>query len=91
MTLTELSTAAQFNIAVKILILNNEEQGKLPHWVLTRGDCVRDLTKRRHGNAMAISILRGQIRTHTSEEPRFHQISGGDGHPRTEMRHSQRR
>lgn len=30
MTLTELSTAAQFNIGVKILILNNEEQGKFP-------------------------------------------------------------
>ena len=27
MTLTELSTAAQFGIGVKILILNNEEQG----------------------------------------------------------------
>ena len=27
MTLTELSTAAQFNIGVKILVLNNEEQG----------------------------------------------------------------
>ena len=37
MTLTELSTAAQFNIGVKILILNNEEQGKFPHWVLRRG------------------------------------------------------
>ncbi len=31
MTLTELSTAAQFNIGVKILVLNNEEQGKLPN------------------------------------------------------------
>ena len=31
MTLTELSTAAQFNIGVKILVLNNEEQGKLPY------------------------------------------------------------
>ena len=30
MTLTELSTAAQFNIGVKILVLNNEEQGKSP-------------------------------------------------------------
>lgn len=28
MTLTELSTAAQFNIGVKIIILNNEEQGR---------------------------------------------------------------
>jgi acetolactate synthase-1/2/3 large subunit len=27
MTLTELSTAAQFNIGVKVLLLNNEEQG----------------------------------------------------------------
>ncbi len=27
MTLTELSTAAEFNIGVKIIILNNEEQG----------------------------------------------------------------
>ena len=27
MTLTELSTAAQFNIGVKIIVLNNEEQG----------------------------------------------------------------
>ena len=31
MTLTELSTAAQFNIGVKIIILNNEEQGTFPH------------------------------------------------------------
>ena len=89
MTLTELSTAAQFNIGVKILILNNEEQGKL-RIEFFQGSRFR-LTKHRHGNAMAISILRGQIRTHTSEEPRFHQISRGDGDPRTEMRHSQRR
>lgn len=27
MTLTELSTAAEYNIGVKIIILNNEEQG----------------------------------------------------------------
>jgi len=32
MTLTELSTAAQFNIGVKILILNNEEQGMVTQW-----------------------------------------------------------
>ena len=85
MTLTELSTAAQFNIGVKILVLNNEEQGMsfLP------GGTVTD--QRRHGNTMAISLLRGQIRAHTSEKSRFHQISRGNGHPRTEMRHSQRR
>ena len=32
MTLTELSTAAQFNIAVKIIVLNNEEQGMVTQW-----------------------------------------------------------
>jgi acetolactate synthase I/II/III large subunit len=32
MTLTELSTANQFNIGVKILILNNEEQGMVTQW-----------------------------------------------------------
>jgi acetolactate synthase I/II/III large subunit len=32
MTLTELSTAHQFNIGVKILILNNEEQGMVTQW-----------------------------------------------------------
>lgn len=32
MTLTELSTAAQFNIGVKILLLNNEEQGMVTQW-----------------------------------------------------------
>ncbi|KAI9844764.1 MAG: Acetolactate synthase, mitochondrial [Sclerophora amabilis] len=32
MTLTELSTAAQFNIGVKIMILNNEEQGMVTQW-----------------------------------------------------------
>jgi acetolactate synthase I/II/III large subunit len=32
MTLTELSTAAQFNIGVKILVLNNEEQGMVTQW-----------------------------------------------------------
>ncbi|KAH8695348.1 large subunit of acetolactate synthase [Talaromyces proteolyticus] len=32
MTLTELSTAAQFNIGVKVLILNNEEQGMVTQW-----------------------------------------------------------
>jgi acetolactate synthase-1/2/3 large subunit len=32
MTLTELSTAAEFNIGVKILILNNEEQGMVTQW-----------------------------------------------------------
>jgi acetolactate synthase-1/2/3 large subunit len=32
MTLTELSTCAQFNIGVKILILNNEEQGMVTQW-----------------------------------------------------------
>jgi len=32
MSLQELSTAAQFNIGVKILILNNEEQGMVTQW-----------------------------------------------------------
>ena len=32
MTLTELSTAAQFKIGVKIIILNNEEQGMVTQW-----------------------------------------------------------
>jgi acetolactate synthase-1/2/3 large subunit len=32
MTLTELSTAAQFNIGVKTIILNNEEQGMVTQW-----------------------------------------------------------
>lgn len=32
MTMTELSTAAQFNIGVKIIILNNEEQGMVTQW-----------------------------------------------------------
>lgn len=32
MTLTELSTAVQFNIPVKVIILNNEEQGMVTQW-----------------------------------------------------------
>lgn len=32
MTLTEMSTAAQFNIGVKIIVLNNEEQGMVTQW-----------------------------------------------------------
>ena len=32
MTLTELSTAHQFNIGVKIIILNNDEQGMVTQW-----------------------------------------------------------
>jgi acetolactate synthase-1/2/3 large subunit len=32
MSLQELSTAAQFNIGVKILVLNNEEQGMVTQW-----------------------------------------------------------
>jgi acetolactate synthase-1/2/3 large subunit len=32
MTLTELSTAAEFDIAVKIIVLNNEEQGMVTQW-----------------------------------------------------------
>lgn len=32
MTLTELATAAEFNIGVKIIILNNEEQGMVTQW-----------------------------------------------------------
>lgn len=32
MTLTELSTAAQFQIGVKVIILNNEEQGMVTQW-----------------------------------------------------------
>ncbi|KAK5128502.1 Acetolactate synthase, mitochondrial [Meristemomyces frigidus] len=32
MTQTELSTAAEFNIGVKIVILNNEEQGMVTQW-----------------------------------------------------------
>ena len=32
MTLTELSTAAHFNIGVKIIVLNNEEQGMVTQW-----------------------------------------------------------
>ncbi|KAI9786613.1 MAG: Acetolactate synthase, mitochondrial [Geoglossum umbratile] len=32
MTLTELSTAAQFDIGVKVIILNNDEQGMVTQW-----------------------------------------------------------
>ncbi|KAI0144288.1 thiamine diphosphate-binding protein [Xylariaceae sp. FL1272] len=32
MTLTELSCAAQFNIGVKVIVLNNEEQGMVTQW-----------------------------------------------------------
>ena len=32
MTLTELSTAQQFNIGVKVIVLNNEEQGMVTQW-----------------------------------------------------------
>ena len=32
MTLTEMSTAKQFNIGVKIIMLNNEEQGMVTQW-----------------------------------------------------------
>ncbi|KAF2021536.1 acetolactate synthase [Aaosphaeria arxii CBS 175.79] len=32
MTLTELSTAAEFNIGVKVIVLNNEEQGMVTQW-----------------------------------------------------------
>ncbi|QQK47188.1 Acetolactate synthase [Penicillium digitatum] len=32
MTLTELSTAVQFNIDVKVIVLNNEEQGMVTQW-----------------------------------------------------------
>ncbi|KAF2464748.1 acetolactate synthase [Lindgomyces ingoldianus] len=32
MTLTELSTAAEFNIGMKVIILNNEEQGMVTQW-----------------------------------------------------------
>lgn len=32
MSLNELSTAAQFNIGVKVIILNNEEQGMITQW-----------------------------------------------------------
>ncbi|TRX97853.1 hypothetical protein FHL15_001063 [Xylaria flabelliformis] len=32
MTLTELSTAAQFNIGIKVIFLNNEDQGMVTQW-----------------------------------------------------------
>ena len=32
MTLTELTTAAQFNVGVKVIVLNNEEQGMVTQW-----------------------------------------------------------
>lgn len=32
MTMTELATAAQFNIGVKVMVLNNEEQGMVTQW-----------------------------------------------------------
>lgn len=32
MTLTEMSTAVQFNIGVKVIVLNNEEQGMVTQW-----------------------------------------------------------
>jgi acetolactate synthase-1/2/3 large subunit len=32
MTQTEMSTAAEFNIGVKVIVLNNEEQGMVTQW-----------------------------------------------------------
>lgn len=48
MTLTELSTAAQFNIGVKIIVLNNEEQG------MTCSKFYRYIRKRQYTNSLQV-------------------------------------
>ncbi|KAF2084947.1 acetolactate synthase mitochondrial precursor [Saccharata proteae CBS 121410] len=59
MTLTELSTAAEFNIGVKIIILNNEEQGMVTQWQSLFYDDRFAHTHQRNANFVKLSEAMG--------------------------------
>jgi glyoxylate carboligase len=84
MTAMELATASQFNIGVKVLILNNEFQGMVVQWqgtsfpLSTLQDLYIDLFSLR-------SLLRKTILAYGNDEPRFCPIGTSDGCPRPSM------
>ena len=87
MTLTELSTAAQFNIGVKIII---RKQARTPIFSTVTEAFGSQQRRTRHGDPMAISILRGPVCAHASKEPRFRQAQRGYGRASTEVHRSGR-
>lgn len=59
MTLTELSTAAEFNIGVKIIVMNNEEQGMVTQWQTLFYDDRFSHTHQKNANFVKLSEAMG--------------------------------
>lgn len=69
MTAMELATASQYNIGVKVLLMNNEFQGMVEQW---QGRSIPFTQSRGHvADTAPRSILREPILSHENDQPRF--------------------
>ena len=81
MTAMELQTASQYNIGVKVMVLNNEFQGMvlqwqgMPHLTSSLASLTRLTPHRR-------SVLRRAVRAHAHDEPRLRRARTRDGRAR---------
>lgn len=85
MTLTELSTAAEFNIGVKIIVMNNEEQGMVTQWQSLFYEDRFAHTHQKNadfvklGEAMGVKADRAMLPEELEEKLRWLLFESGDG------------
>jgi thiamine pyrophosphate-dependent acetolactate synthase large subunit-like protein len=77
MTAMELATASQYNIGVKVIILNNEFQGMVLQWQGAIFPCYYIFII--HSLDMDRLILRGTLFAHPNDQPRFLALGKSNG------------
>jgi hypothetical protein len=88
MTAMELATASQFDIGVKVLVLNNEFQGMVLQWQGLY--YVFALQIEPHSCPIIRPVLRRTLFAHKNDEPRFLALGESDGRPRHQMQQRRR-
>jgi acetolactate synthase I/II/III large subunit len=81
MTAMELATASQYDIGVKVLVLNNEFQGMVLQWQGLRGILIPYLTCIQCLHVVFRLVLQRSLLPHTNDKPRFHSSCALNGRP----------
>jgi thiamine pyrophosphate-dependent acetolactate synthase large subunit-like protein len=78
MTAMELATAKQFNIGVKVLVLNNEFQGMVEQW---QGSSSPPIWSLSHSftHVLYRFVLRSEVLAYPNAKPRLCETRPGDG------------
>jgi TPP-dependent trihydroxycyclohexane-1,2-dione (THcHDO) dehydratase len=88
MTAMELATASQYNIGVKVLVLNNLVQGMVSQWQGER-DQILASCKNRSSQCSRRSLLRRPTFPYRHGKPRLHpprSVDGSTRHPMSKRR-----